>query len=115
MYEKFLITAKEFGPVVVISTPLPTIGDDKKQGKAANLRTEISVSQRERMDLTLKFNMIIREFCENNDIVFIDLDRASIGVDGLVDPKLKNKKSHDHHYDKYEYAKMISNKLYEAM
>jgi len=62
-YEKLILAAKERTPVVVFSTPLPTISDDNIWGEVANLRKDVKASQLERTTLTLKFNKAIEEFC----------------------------------------------------
>ena len=48
--------ALEVAPVIVVSSPLPTIRDNIDFGEYANLRREIRASQKQRTDLVLEFN-----------------------------------------------------------
>lgn len=114
-YTNFLLKAKFVRKLIVISTPLPTIRDDADLGEVANLRREVKASQKERTELTLKFNRLIREFCEAEEIIFIDLDIESLGQDNIVDKKLLNKCKSNHHYDPTAYTKLLKAKLKEVI
>jgi len=110
-YEKLILAAKERTPVVVFSTPLPTISDDNIWGEVANLRKDVKASQLERTTLTLKFNKAIEEFCGVHEIDYISLDEESIGKDGLVKDSLKNSDPHNHHYADNAYAALLRPRL----
>ena len=107
-YTNFINKAANYGELIVISTPLPTIGDDNNWGEVANLRKEVKVTQIERTKLTIEFNKEIELFCKKNNIVFLNLDNESLGPDGLVKKELLNKNKFDHHYNKSSYAKLIN-------
>jgi hypothetical protein len=100
---------------IVVSTPLPTISDSAPLGEVANLRKEIGATQIERTRLTLEFNRAIHSYCEANNIAFIDLDSASLGKKGLVDPRLLNADPTDHHYDPDAYAGLLIPPLKSAL
>ena len=109
-YANLLEKTKQFGKVTVLSTPLPTI-DDTSSGEVANARKEISATQKERTDLTLRFNQAIEKLCEQKNIRYINLDDDSLGENGIVKQELKNKDPKDHHYNFDEYGKLIIRKL----
>ena len=110
-YGQLLSKAKQYGDVVVISTPLPTIEDGNDWGDVAISRREIKATLRERMALTLEFNQAIDSYCKENGMTFIPLDSKSLGDDGLVHVKLRNKNPLDHHYDPFNYARLLASKL----
>lgn len=109
-YTKFIKKSSEYAETIVISAPLPTI-DDKSVGEVAHARREVKVSQKDRTELTLKFNSATENFCQKNGIKYINLDNQSLGEDGLVKEYLKNPDPKDHHYDNKKYAKMIIENL----
>src|SRR3990172_4349039 len=102
---------RALGRVIVVSAPLPTIPDEEQCGQVANLRKEINVSQRQRTELTLKFNARVEQVCAAEDAVFIGLDSESLGQDGLVKKELLNRDPCDHHYRAAAYARMLVEKL----
>jgi len=111
-FEKFIFLLKgKCKNLVIISVPLPTISDDSQQGVVANQRKSITASQRERTELTLKFNLNIKKFCEISSISFLDLDSDSLGDNGLVKNTLLNEKLTDHHYNKKEYIALLTKHL----
>ena len=110
-YKNFLFDIAKSKNTICISTPLPTIQDGNDWGDIAKLRKEVTATQKERTDLTLRFNKRIQKICEEIGIQFISLDEESLGRNGLVNPYLLSPDSNDHHYDKEKYALMIINKI----
>lgn len=102
--------ANNYTPIV-ISTPLPTITDDNDWGEVANLRSEVSVSQQKRTQLTLKFNATIKAWCSKQGIAYLALDDESIGENGLVSENLLNNNPQNHHYDPKQHIRLIVPKL----
>lgn len=96
--------------VLVISTPLPTI-DDKSRGEIVKARKEVTATQKERTELTLKFNQAIYNYCRSNNLHFLDLDIHSLSDEGLLKDRLKNVNAADHHYNFNEYSKLIIEQL----
>jgi len=109
-YEYFIEEVKEYGEVLVISTPLPTIRDGDS-GDVANQRKEVVASLSERTELTIKFNALIQSFCERCGVSYLGLDEDSLGQDGLVAAELRNQDPMNHHYDQLKYAKLLTPKL----
>ena len=109
-YSKFIQKSSEYADTIIISTPLPTI-DDNAVGEVAHARREVKTSQKERTELTLRFNSTIESFCQKNNIKYINLDNQSLGENGLVKNYLKNHDPKDHHYDNKKYTKMLIKNL----
>lgn len=101
--------------LLCVSTPLPTIRDGTGWGDVASARKEVTASQSERTELTLRFNRRVREFCESHDIAFIDLDGESLGSDGLVRPELLHANPSDHHYAPDAYSRILIKPLMEKL
>lgn len=110
-YGQLLDQASQYGKLIVISTPLPTIEDNNDWGEVANQRRSVKATQLERTALTLRFNQAIERLCSDRGIIFVSLDKESIGSNGLVRTCLKNKNPLDHHYDPFRYALLLSGKL----
>lgn len=110
-YSEFISKVAQKHRTIVISTPLPTISDDNEWGDVANLRRKISATQYERTQLTLSFNKIMKQYCQENRIAYLDLDPESLGENGFVSDSLLNNDETDHHYDPLKHAQMILPKL----
>lgn len=110
-YKRFIEIKSKKAPIIIISAPLPTISDNNDWGQIANLRKEINTSQLDRTDLTLKFNKLIEEYCNKNNHDYINLDLKSINDNGLIRSDLLSKDKNNHHYNKYNYAKLIIKEL----
>lgn len=114
-YQKLLLTLSKTSRVICMSTPLPTIKDGQHWGEIANARKKVKATQLQRTKLTLQFNMRMQVFCKKNGISYLPFDRESIGQNGLVDSRLLNSNSTEHHYAKDIYAEMILDKLKESI
>jgi hypothetical protein len=114
-YAKFISEINGTYRPLVMSTPMPTITDDNDWGEVANLRREITATQRERADLTLRFNSEIRRYCDSHGIPYIDLDQESLGEDGLVADHLISANRDDHHYSVPQHLKIMMPKLRPAL
>lgn len=114
-YQKFLDGISKRRRVICISAPLPTIRDGLKWGDVANKRKEVTATQLERTDLTMRFNASIQKHCEEVGICHINLDSQSVGDDGVVGEFLRNKSRRNHHYDPTAYQKLIIPPLREIL
>lgn len=97
--------------LIVVSTPLPTIADGQELGEIAKLRREVRATQRERTDLTRRFNGAVGAFCAGAGVHHLDLDPDSLGPDGLVRPELLRSDPSDHHYHPGRYAALLCRRL----
>lgn len=107
-YQSFLLEIAKSKRVICISSPLPTIKDGSPLGEVAKARMCVTATQKERTDLTIKFNSSIKQFCNENGITYMDLDAISLGDNGIVCDGLLNSNSFDHHYDKAAYRNLLT-------
>jgi len=103
------IEERAFASLSVLSAPLPTITDHPSQrGEVANLRKEITATQRERTDLTLRFNHELQQRVANENIVFIDSTSSQLDPQtGTIDRSLVRGEL-DHHLRDEPYAALIA-------
>jgi len=114
-YIDFVTNVARSHKTYCISAPLPTIRDGQNWGEIANLRSSIKATQKERTELTVKFNKTIEDRLINSDVTFLNFDEESLSENGLIAAKLLNDNSLDHHYNTSEYAKMVSSKLMKLL
>ena len=111
-YFDFVVDLSKKFSVYVFSTPLPTISDDQSAGEIAFKRSAINISQRERTNLTKRFNNDLESFCKKLGLQFVSLDEDSINPQtGIVRDELINKNPLDHHYDLKTYCKLLALKI----
>ncbi len=109
-YKDFLKILVTYAPTIVLSAPLPTLKDDVKcDDSITGIRSTVNISQKERTQLTVRFNQEIQTFCQTQqDIQFIDLDTVSMNKNGTVIFWLQNYKNLcDHHYNRFTYALLL--------
>jgi hypothetical protein len=78
---------------------LPTIRDDGEiRGEVANLRREVRATQKERTDLTLRYNDRLKEYSRKIGIGYIDISDYIIdSKTGLVAGEYLNEDRLNHH------------------
>jgi hypothetical protein len=102
-----------FHRVIVLSIPLPTIGDNPAEwGEIANLRQEVAASQADRTSLTLRFNKDLHRRCDDIGVVFVDVTSGHLDSrTELIDAQFLQPASQDHHLADAPYARLISKEL----
>lgn len=110
-YSNFLLEIAATDRVLVISAPLPTIVDGNDWGEVADLRKEVTTTQKERTELTVMFNRRMEEFSQKNAIGYLNLDGECLGANGLVHPDFLHANPHDHHYHKGRYVQLLCKRL----
>ncbi|CAB9495508.1 SGNH/GDSL hydrolase family protein [Alteromonas macleodii] len=111
-YQEFINYVKRYcDNLIVISAPLPTIPDDRKEGEVAQLRASIKATQEERTHLTVKFNLLMQKWVIKSGYSYLNLDEACLGDNGLVINDLLNSEKADHHYDKKKYTDLLLTEL----
>ena len=111
-YEDWLLTLQKSNlKISLISVPLPTLEKFGGSDSIANFRKEIQATKKERTELTFLFNQSIKEICEKLGYAYIDLDKVSTDVGGLVKNMLVSKIENDHHYALNEYSRLIFNQI----
>jgi hypothetical protein len=108
-----LLIKLEFREVIVLSAPAPTIPDDRRAwGAVANLRSEISTTQRERTDLTLRFNSELQGRCRTTGASFVDVTTGHVDRHtGLVASAFRRGADEDHHLATRPYSALIAGEL----
>jgi hypothetical protein len=99
--------------VIVLSVPLPTIGDDPDEwGEIANMRKTVKATQHERTRLTLRFNEAVRERCDALGVLFVDVTSGHYDPEtGLVDRRYVRDSHQDHHLADEPFAELIASEL----
>ena len=110
-YLRLIKAVNERHRPIVISAPLPTIKDGSAFGDVANQRKEISATQHERTELTIRFNAAIQSRCSSLGISCLNFDKDSQGTDGLVRQKLLHPDVRNHHYKPLAHARLLLSKL----
>jgi hypothetical protein len=107
------IVERGFKRVIVVSVPLPTIGDDPaKWGEIANLRKTVTATQRERTELTVRFNAGLRERCRAIGVDFVDATSGHQDpATGLVEASFLRDTHQDHHLADGPYSELIAREL----
>jgi hypothetical protein len=102
-----------FASVMVIAVPLPTIDDyPSAWAEVANLRKEITATQLERTDLTIRFNAELQQRCAAIGVTFVDASSAQLDAEtGLVRRDLLRPDDRDHHLADVPYAALIQRAL----
>lgn len=114
-YGEFLQGISARRRVICVSAPLPMILDGQRWGEVANKRCEVTATQRERTELTLKLNRRMEQFSLTHGMTYLNLDGESIGEDGLVKETLRSRIDADHHYDPAAYLNLLTPKLDAAL
>jgi hypothetical protein len=99
--------------LIVSSVPLPTIPDDYLvSGEVANKRFSISATQRQRTDLTIRYNERLSEFCGKCGVHYVDLQQETLDQHtGVVSVDFLNENPLDHHLEPARLAHLIIPKL----
>jgi hypothetical protein len=114
-YFNFIVKYKNLCKRIVICDVVPpTMGDIQNiKDDNDNLRLEIKATQKERTNLTLKYNSEIERFCVENNFTYLSFTKEMLGEDGLVMEKYKNKHTEDHHLDRGTFSDILNKKMKE--
>ena len=97
---------------IVCSAVLPTLHDDNVYGEVANLRKEVKANIKERTQLTLDYNRMLKKLAEKNGLNFMDLDQSLLNKKtGIIHSKFLHKDSTNHHLNPSKLTKIISKEL----
>jgi hypothetical protein len=108
------ITKMGFRRVIVLSIPLPTIGDLRSgwEGWVASARKEVEATKVERTELTLRYNAEMQRRCNSLGATFVDVTTGHLDPDtGLVDERFLRATNLNHHLAKAPYRQLISDEL----
>jgi hypothetical protein len=101
-YKEFVIELKQMGfeSICITGASLPTIRDGVDFGSIANKRSEISVSLKDRTQLTFQYNDALAVLAMELECTYIDLSDAFVDVrTGLVSDFFRHPDPQDHHLD----------------
>ncbi len=97
---------------IICSAVLPTIQEGNNYGEVANLRKEVKANIKERTQLTLEFNRMLRQFAEKNHLAFMDLDQFLLNEKtSVIHTAFLHKDAANHHLDPSSLTKIISKEL----
>lgn len=87
-----------FRRIIITGATLPTITDDDQVGEVVAKRSSITATQRERTDLTLRYNAALRHEAEARSLPYVDIDDDVLDPGtGVVHERMRNPNPKDHH------------------
>jgi len=94
------LLAGHFKKIVITSATLPTITDDDEAGEVVQRRSAVKSPQRDRTELTLQYNALLRKGAVARRLYFADMRDDFLNREtGLSDVRFRNKNPADHHMD----------------
>lgn len=112
-YQSYILSVKRKSKqIIVMSAILPTIQDGQEYGEVANLRKEVKATLKERTALTLRFNDLMKIFCKQNNLLFLDLENQLLDQkSNTVKKQFLNDNPLDHHLSNKKFAPIILKEL----
>jgi hypothetical protein len=113
-YFSFLRNVENLGykNIILCTPPPPTIKDNQDWGKVANLRREVKATQKERTELTLYYNDLLREISRQTKYKIIDTEKDFIDPKtSLIRELFLNSDPLDHHLDNESASVIFIKKL----
>ncbi|WP_152352291.1 hypothetical protein [Brachybacterium subflavum] len=105
-----------FHRLIVTGATLPTITDDDQVGEVVVKRSAITATQKERTDLTLRYNAELRRRAAERGLPYVDIDQDVLDPrTGVVDERMRNPNPEDHHMNGSLAAALWARKLREAI
>lgn len=101
-YFKFVdeLLAGGYPSVVITGAILPTIGDGQEWGEIARIRREVTTTLRERTDLTLEYNEMLRKEAKLRRLPFIEItDKIMDKERRIVSDYFRHPDPLNHHLD----------------
>lgn len=114
-YQSYLRSVKSKSKqIIVMSAILPTIQDGQEYGEVANLRKEVKATLKERTALTVRFNEHMKTFCEQHNLLFLDIENQLLDKKtNTVRKALLNDNPLDHHLSNQKLAPIILKGLHK--
>lgn len=108
------LLAAGYPTVVLTGASMPTIGDGEVSGDVANKRSEISVTRRDRTQLTQTYNARLRELAAARGVPFIDIADMVIDPDtGEINPIFCHNDPGNHHLHPERSGRVWASRLNE--
>lgn len=100
--------ANRFSSLIIVGAPIPAVGDLHRDGAMLELRKGLTASQRERTDMTLKYNRRLRAWAERRGAWFIDMDSTLLDPDTyLLKDEFLTLGRIDHHYNQDAFSRLL--------
>lgn len=96
------ILALYFSPqkIIINGSVLPTIRDNTDRRFLDGTRSEITTSQHERTQLTLRYNSILKDLAANYGLNYMEITDSILDKEtGIIESKFLNKNPYNHHLD----------------
>lgn len=108
-YAHFLRThVGRFSKIVIVSVPLPAVGDQDNDGDMQNMRPNLTASQTQRTQLTQDFNKQLGATSAELGAYFIDMDDSLLDpATGVLHSRFVRKDKVDNHYDWGAFARLM--------
>ena len=109
-------TVSTFGArIIIASVPLPTIQDGQDWGEVANLRKEVKSTLKERTELTIRYNDMLRSYCKREGHYFLDYASFTINPEtGLIANRFLERNPLDHHLASEAVGPVLAKELKRA-
>ena len=109
-----VITKYRAEQITVIGANLPTLFDHRNvSNKVANLRKDVKTSIRDRTDLTLRYNDILKKECTKRGYKYIDIVKDTIDpITKLVDKRYLHENKNNHHLSEAKTALLWKKALF---
>lgn len=117
-YFEFIDELRDLGftRFIITGATLPTITDDDQVGEVVVKRSSITATQKERTELTLRYNAALRREAEARGLPYVDIDQDVLDpATGVVDDRMRNPNPKDHHMNGPLAAAYWSRRLREAI
>ncbi|UQN28069.1 hypothetical protein [Brachybacterium kimchii] len=105
-----------FRRIIITGATLPTITDDDQVGEVVVKRSAITATQKQRTDLTLRYNEMLRREAVRRGLPYVDIDEDVLdSKTGVVDERMRNPNPEDHHMHGSVAAVLWARKLRDAV
>ncbi|MEA2017354.1 MAG: hypothetical protein U9N59_02800, partial [Campylobacterota bacterium] len=115
-YIDYLHYLTSYAQVVVLSAPYATVKDDLNcDDTISGIRSSVNASQKQRIEIGIKFNQKIKEFCsKQKDIKFVDFNDIILDKKNMIKEMfIKKNNPCDHHYCKVRYSLVVLYKFFK--
>jgi len=99
-YFEFIDELRDLGfrRIIITGATLPTITDRDQVGEVVVKRSSITATQKERTELTLRYNDSLRRGAAARHLPYVDIDQDVLDpATGVVDERMRNPNPEDHH------------------
>lgn len=117
-YFEFIDELRDMGfhRIIITGATLPTITDDDQIGEVVIKRSAITATQKQRTELTLRYNEELRGRAEQRGLPYIDIAADVLDPQtGVVDDRLRHPNPENHHMNGNLAAPFWARRLHAAI